>query len=155
MQTIRHVKSEIITAVALLLVMAVISLVNFSSISIKPNIFLAVIVVASLIIETWYVYFGLVLVELLWLKFTPFFLPEYGILFIIAAVAFAISHLFIFGKTRPVRIALIFLFQLVFWLFFQAGFMIISLVFLLELIYNIIAVELLFALSSWLKKISF
>jgi hypothetical protein len=155
MPTTLRVKNEIIISAALLFVTAVFSLINFSSLPIKPNIFLAAIVVASLVIEIWYVYFGLILAELLWLKFTPFFIPEYGILFVIAAVAFAISHLFIFGKTRSVRIALLVIFQLVFWLFLQAGPMIISLVFLLELVYNTIAVELLFALSSWLKKISF
>lgn len=155
MTTTLRVKNEVVISVILMIVMAFFSVADFSSISIKPNIFLAVIVVASLIIETWYVYFGLILAELLWLKFTPFFLPEYGILFVIAATAFAISRLFIFGKTRPVRIALVLLFQLIFWLFLQAGPIIISLVFFLELVYNIIAVEILFALSSWLKKISF
>lgn len=150
-----RVKSEVVVSAVMLFLTAVFSLINFSSVSIKPNFFISAIIVAGLILDIWYVYFGLVLAELLWLKFTPFFLPEYGAIFIIAAMAFIISHIFIFSKTRPVRVALVVLFQLMFWLFLQAGPMILSLVFLLELIYNVITVELLFTFSSWLKKISF
>lgn len=155
MSTALNTKKEIIVATVLLLITAVFSLLNFSSISVKPNIFLVVIIVASLLIETWYVYFGFILAELIWLKFTPFFLPEYGILFIISLIVFALVHIFIFSKTRIIRIFLLVLFQMIFWLLLQAGQNILSLVFFLELIYNVIAVELLYAFASWLKKTLF
>jgi hypothetical protein len=129
-----------------------VSLVNFSTVQVKPNVFIVVPIAAALLVESWYVFFGLLLTELLWLKFTPFLAFEYGIVFLLGACSFVIARLLIFRKIFPVRLFFVLVLQTLFWFAVQATSQIVSLVFLLELIYNVIIEELLFALGSWIKK---
>jgi hypothetical protein len=148
-------KKEVFAAFILFLATLIFSIINFSPVSIKPNFFLASLVVASLLFESFYVYFGFLFALLLWMKFTPNFLIEYFLFFTIGVVLFGLVKLFVFSKVRIVRFFLVFIFQLIFWFFMQAGASVFSIIFLLELMYNIVAVELFYILVLWIKKISF
>lgn len=146
------IKKDIVTVVALVIFLALFSLADFSTISVKPNAFIVIPIVAALLIESWYVFLGFMLAEMLLLKFTPFLIPEYGVVFILGLISFLISKFFIFRKILIVRVSLVFFIQAAFWIALQAIGQIWSLVFLLEFIYNIIIEELLFAFGIWLKK---
>jgi hypothetical protein len=148
-------KKEIVIAAFIFLITSVFSLVNFSSIAIKPNIFLVATLLAAFLIDNWYVYFVFILAQLFWLKFTPYFIFEYGVLFLIALLLFVLIRSFIFNRLMAVRFFLLFVFQLIFWLFLKSQNYVLSIVFLLELIYNIIVFELLYILFLWLKKTLF
>lgn len=145
-------RSDSAAAVVLFIILAVLSLVNFSTVYIKPNVFLAVLVAASFVIESWYVFFGFLIAELLWLKFTPSFLVEYAVFGLLGLCTFVVVKLLVFEHQRVVRIATVLIFQALFWIALQSADAMISLVFLLEFVYNVIIEEILFALGSWLKK---
>ena len=151
----KSLKKDILIAGSLFLATVLFSLISFSTIKIRPNIFLVAPIVASLLIESAYVFFGFLLALILWLKYTPFFTIEYLIVFILGSISFIVSKLLIFGKVLFVRICLVLIFQALFWLVLGDGVGILSLVFLLEFIYNVIIEELLFALGTWIKKKSF
>jgi hypothetical protein len=145
-------KKDIIVSSALVVLTALFSLASFSSINVKPNIFIVIPIVAALLVESWYVFLGFMLLEMLWLKFTPFLIAEYGVIFILGLFSFIISKLLIFRKILAVRACLVLFIQMAFWIALQASGQILSLVFLLEFIYNVIIEELLFAFGTWLKK---
>jgi hypothetical protein len=145
-------KKDIIVVSALAIFTALFSLASFSTINVKPNIFIVIPVVAALLIENWYVFLGFMLIEVFWLKFTPFLVAEYGVVFILGLISFIISKLLIFRKILAVRACLVFFIQAAFWIALQASTQILSLTFLLEFIYNVIIEELLFAFGTWLKK---
>jgi len=145
-------KNDFAVAALLLGALVLFSLINFSTIQVKPNIFIIVPIVAALLIENWHIFFGLLLIELIWLKFTPFLIIEYGIILLFSVCSFIVAKLLIFRKILLVRLFFVFLLQFLFWFVLQATSQILSLVFLLELVYNVIIEELLFALGSWLKK---
>jgi hypothetical protein len=147
-----NLKKDIIVVSALAVLTALFSLASFSTINVKPNVFIVIPIVAALLIESWYVFLGFILLEMLWLKFTPFLMAEYGVIFILGLISFIISKLLIFGKILVVRTCLVLFIQLAFWIALQSSGQILSLIFLLEFIYNVIIEELLFAFGTWLKK---
>lgn len=145
-------KKDIVAALALTVFTALFSLASFSTINVKPNIFIVIPIVASLLIDSWYVFLGFMFIEMLWLKFTPFLMAEYGVIFVLGFISYTISKLLIFRKILVVRACLVLFIQAAFWVALQATGQILSLVFLLEFIYNVIIEELLFAFGTWLKK---
>lgn len=147
-----NLKKDTIVVSALAVLTALFSLASFSTINVKPNVFIVIPIVAALLIESWYVFLGFILLEMLWLKFTPFLMAEYGVIFILGLISFIISKLLIFGKILVVRACLVLFIQLAFWIALQSSGQILSLIFLLEFIYNVIIEELLFAFGTWLKK---
>lgn len=151
----KNVKNDAIIAGVIFLFTVLFSLVSFSTIRIRPDIFLVAPIVASLLIESWLVFFGVLLAIILWLKFSPYFSLEYAIIFLLGAISFIVSKFLIFRNILAVRIVFLLAFQGIFWLVLRAGDQIFSLVFILEFIYNIIIEELLFAFGIWLKKKSF
>jgi hypothetical protein len=148
----KNFKTDIILSLYLFLALVIFSLISFSTIRIKPNIFLVVPIVAGLLIESWQIFFGLLFVLILWLKFTPYLNLEYVIVFLFSSMSYVVTKFLIFGKILIVRILLVLVFQMLFWLVLNGGYQIISLVFLLEFIYNVIIEELLFAFGTWIKK---
>ncbi len=150
-----NLKNDILLACVFLAVVMIVSLTQFSTIHIKPNIFLVASLVAGLLIEGWLVLAGFVVVELIWLKFTPNFIAEYALMFFLALFVFFLFKFFVINKVVLVRVFVVLLIQVIFYAALGAAGGIFSLVFALELIYNVILEELLFGLGSWLKKKSF
>lgn len=145
-------KKELAVIFFVFLATIIFSLVDFSFANIKPNIFIVAPLVVSFLIDSWEIFLFFLIAEEFWLKFTPFLIWEYVILFILGIISFVIAKFFIFKKILAVRIAMIFLIQSVFWLAFDSLARINYLVFFMEFIYNIIVEELLFAFGLWIKK---
>ena len=145
-------KKEFAAAFFIFLAAIVLSLIDFSSSGIKPNIFIITPIVISFLVDDWGLFLLFLIAEEFWLKFTPFLIWEYAILFILGIISFVITNFFIFKKILAVRISMVFLIQSVFWLSLVSLNHVDYLVFFMEFIYNIIVEELLFAFGLWIKK---
>ncbi len=120
---------------------------------IKPNFVLVFISVLGFFVGDFLLFSTYALLSIFVIKYSPFFDWEYFILCIIAFLSFFISKHFLYKKNYLTIGFIITFFQLLFYLSVGQVGLIFSLVFVMELVFNILLGELLFFFGLWLKKI--
>jgi len=120
---------------------------------VKPNFVLVFISVLGFFASDFLIFSIYSLLSIFIVKYSSFFNWEYFILCVIAFLSFFISKNFLYKKNHLTIGLIITLFQLLFYLLVGQVSLIFSLIFIMELVFNILLGELLFFLGLWLKKI--
>jgi len=145
-------RNELWRGVFIFVAILILSVASFTTLPIKPNIYLVAIVLLAFVMQEPLLYGVFLLGVIGWAKYTPASTMELLVLGIMGVVLFMLRK----GLVRETHIVLmggsVLILQLIFWgVFFAQG--IFSVLFFMEFFYNILALLLLYGVWLWAKKI--
>jgi len=118
---------------------------------IKPNVYLVGIVFLAFVVSDVSIFLLAMLAILFWLKYTP--VPSYELVVLgIIGVVYAFVRRAIIREPHPAAMAVgVVIGQLVFWMIFAQE-SVWSLLFAVELFYNLLVLLILYGIWGWVKK---
>lgn len=120
---------------------------------VRPNTFIAFIVVLAFIVSDSLLFSVFVSLGIIWQKYVPFFQIEYILLAFIALILFVLMRFIVFRRTFGVCALLIVGMCLLWWVLMGFFGNVFSLVFILEVLYTIAVGAIFFLVMLWTKNV--
>lgn len=138
--------------ISLFVLFALLSFLHVIPSWVHPNVFLVFAVVAGFVLPRFALLLLVLLLEIIWLRYSPFFEPEYVVLFCVGIASFFLMRFFFFKKAFWILIVMIGIFQIIFWVSMYGFSSLLHVSFLIEFFYNILVGLFFYLTNLWLER---